>query len=156
MARIGGRGGPGSGGDRILTIVSVAYPLAPVSLDVAGGSEQILAQLDRGLVDAGHSSVIIAAEGSQVRGELTWTHWIPGERYRRDGRGNWEDRPLKPCGLPAGGAYAFLWSTHGGAVHASVSATSRVRSSTSPCHRVMATGRPAVIDINFAWGAPSG
>jgi glycosyltransferase involved in cell wall biosynthesis len=48
----------------------VAYPLAPVSLDVAGGSEQILAQLDRGLVDAGHSSVIIAAQGSQVRGEL--------------------------------------------------------------------------------------
>lgn len=54
----------------ILTILSVAYPFAPVGLDAAGGTEQILALIDRGLTADGHRSIVIAAEGSSVTGEL--------------------------------------------------------------------------------------
>ena len=53
-----------------LSVLSVAYPLAPVSPDTAGGAEQVLAQLDRALVRRGHKSMVIAAEGSTVAGEL--------------------------------------------------------------------------------------
>ncbi len=53
-----------------LTVLSVAYALAPVSLDAAGGAEQVLAMLDEGLVRAGHRSIVVACEGSSVRGEL--------------------------------------------------------------------------------------
>lgn len=53
-----------------LTIASVAFPFAPVTADPVGGAEQVLARLDRALVQAGHRSIVIAAEGSQVAGEL--------------------------------------------------------------------------------------
>ena len=53
-----------------LTILSVAYPLAPVRPDTAGGAEQVLATLDRALVAAGHRSIVVAQEGSVVAGEL--------------------------------------------------------------------------------------
>lgn len=56
-----------------LTVVSVAYPLAPVRSDTAGGAEQVLAQIDRALIAEGHSSVIVASEGSDVAGELIAT-----------------------------------------------------------------------------------
>ena len=54
----------------MLTVISVAYPLAPVSLNAVGGAEQILAAMDRALVAAGHRSIVIACEGSEVAGEL--------------------------------------------------------------------------------------
>lgn len=53
-----------------LTVLSVAYPFAPVGQDAVGGAEQVLAALDRGLVERGHRSVVIAPEGSSVAGEL--------------------------------------------------------------------------------------
>lgn len=53
-----------------LTILSVAYPLAPVSVDAVGGAEQVLATLDRALVQAGHHSIVVAQEGSRVAGTL--------------------------------------------------------------------------------------
>lgn len=53
-----------------LTVLSIAYVFAPVGPDVAGGSEQILSALDRALVNAGHRSLVIACEGSDVAGEL--------------------------------------------------------------------------------------
>lgn len=56
-----------------LTVLSVAYPFAAVTADPAGGAEQVLAQLDRALVEAGHRSVVIACGGSEVRGELVAT-----------------------------------------------------------------------------------
>lgn len=52
------------------TILSVAYPLTPVGPDATGGSEQILTLLDRHLTATGHRSIVIAVEGSQVKGEL--------------------------------------------------------------------------------------
>ena len=54
----------------MLTVLSVAYPLAPVSAAAVGGAEQILATLDRALIAAGHRSLVVACEGSQVAGEL--------------------------------------------------------------------------------------
>ena len=53
-----------------MTVLSVAYPLLPVGPDSAGGAEQILSLIERGLVDAGHRSIVIAAEGSKTAGEL--------------------------------------------------------------------------------------
>lgn len=53
-----------------LSILSVAYPFAPVTQDPVGGAEQILARLDRAIVAAGHRSIVIAQAGSAVAGEL--------------------------------------------------------------------------------------
>jgi len=51
-----------------LTVLSVSYPLAPVGPDAVGGAEQILSALDAGLVAAGHRSIVIAPEGSEIAG----------------------------------------------------------------------------------------
>lgn len=53
-----------------LTVLSVAYPFAPVSADAVGGAEQVLAQLDAALVAAGHRSIVVASATSQVAGRL--------------------------------------------------------------------------------------
>ena len=53
---------------RRLTVVSVAYPLAPVGPDAVGGSEQILTALDRALVAAGHRSIVLGNRGLAGRG----------------------------------------------------------------------------------------
>jgi glycosyltransferase involved in cell wall biosynthesis len=54
----------------VLTVLSVAYPLAPVGPDAVGGAEQILAALDRAIVRAGHRSLVVACEGSRTAGTL--------------------------------------------------------------------------------------
>lgn len=53
-----------------LRILSVPFPFAPVRKDSVGGAEQVAAALDRALVAAGHESIVIACEGSQVAGTL--------------------------------------------------------------------------------------
>lgn len=53
-----------------LTVLSVAYPLARVGPDGVGGAEQVLSHLDRALVEAGHRSIVVAQEGSEVAGTL--------------------------------------------------------------------------------------
>ena len=53
-----------------LTVLSVAYPLATVSAGTAGGAEQVLLTLDRGIVRGGHHSIVIAAAGSRCDGLL--------------------------------------------------------------------------------------
>ena len=68
-----------------LSILSVAFPFAPVRADPVGGAEQILARLDRALVDAGHESTVIAVEGSRVAGHLITSPAVEGvidERIR--------------------------------------------------------------------------
>lgn len=52
------------------TLLSVAYPFAPVGPRCVGGAEQILTQLDRAIVESGHQSLVIASEGSLAAGEL--------------------------------------------------------------------------------------
>ncbi|HVX91825.1 MAG TPA: glycosyltransferase [Xanthobacteraceae bacterium] len=51
-----------------LTILSVAYPFAPVGPDAVGGAEQILSEIDSALTRAGHRSIVVACEGSGVAG----------------------------------------------------------------------------------------
>jgi glycosyltransferase involved in cell wall biosynthesis len=53
-----------------LTVLSIAYPLAPVGPDAVGGAEQMLWRLDEALVRAGHRSIVIACEGSRAAGTL--------------------------------------------------------------------------------------
>jgi glycosyltransferase involved in cell wall biosynthesis len=55
---------------RRLTILSVAYKLAPVGPDAVGGSEQVLTAIDAALVEAGHRSIVVAMDGSHSAGEL--------------------------------------------------------------------------------------
>ena len=61
-----------------MTVLNVAYPLAPVRPDTAGGAEQVLAMLDRALTAAGHESLVIACRGSEVRGTLIETECPTG------------------------------------------------------------------------------
>ncbi len=61
-----------------MNILSVAYPLAPVRPDTAGGAEQVLATLDEALVRAGHRSIVVAAAGSRVAGTLVETPLADG------------------------------------------------------------------------------
>jgi glycosyltransferase involved in cell wall biosynthesis len=56
-----------------LTVLSVAYPFAPVGADAAGGAEQVLSLVDEALVRLGHRSVVIACEGSTAAGRLVAT-----------------------------------------------------------------------------------
>jgi glycosyltransferase involved in cell wall biosynthesis len=53
-----------------LTVLSIAYPLAPVGPDSVGGAEQMLWLLDGSLVRAGHRSIVVACEGSRTAGTL--------------------------------------------------------------------------------------
>ena len=53
-----------------LTVLSIAYPLTEVGENAVGGSEQVLTILDRALTEAGHRSLVIAAEGSETCGTL--------------------------------------------------------------------------------------
>ena len=48
---------------RRLTVVSVAYSLAPVGPDTVGGSEQILTAMDQALVQAGLAGAALHVSG---------------------------------------------------------------------------------------------
>ena len=56
-----------------LTVLSVAYPCAPVGPDAVGGAEQVLTRLDLALTRAGHTSIVIACAGSETAGTLVAT-----------------------------------------------------------------------------------
>lgn len=88
-----------------MTVLSIAYVLAPVSSDTAGGAEQVLSMLDRALVAAGHRSLVIACQGSKPEGELLATVPLPAkftedrrqhalERHRRRITETLRDRPV--------------------------------------------------------------
>ena len=60
-----------------ISVLSVAYPLAPVGCDSVGGAEQVLSCLDAGLVARGHRSLVLACHGSRVSGILVPTSAPP-------------------------------------------------------------------------------
>lgn len=60
-----------------MNVLSVSYALAPVALDAVGGAEVVLAEVDQALVARGHRSLVVAPEGSCVRGELLATPAVP-------------------------------------------------------------------------------
>jgi glycosyltransferase involved in cell wall biosynthesis len=62
-----------------LTVLSVGYSLAPVGPDAVGGAEQILSALDHALVAAGHHSIVVANDGSEVAGTLVPTGPVPAQ-----------------------------------------------------------------------------
>ena len=53
-----------------LTVLSVAFPFAPVGPCGVGSAERILGELDAALVAEGQRSVVVACAGSLVAGEL--------------------------------------------------------------------------------------
>ncbi len=56
-----------------LTVLSIAYPFAPVGPASVGGAEQVLATIEAGLVAEGLRSIVVAQAGSQVAGTLLAT-----------------------------------------------------------------------------------
>ena len=54
----------------MLTVLSVGFPLAPISENTAGGAEHILRMLDDALIAGGHRSLVVAPEGSHCSGQL--------------------------------------------------------------------------------------
>jgi glycosyltransferase involved in cell wall biosynthesis len=53
-----------------LTVLSVAFPFAPIGPEAVGGAERILTCLDEALTAAGHVSLVVACEGSRPAGTL--------------------------------------------------------------------------------------
>jgi glycosyltransferase involved in cell wall biosynthesis len=62
----------------MLTVLQVAYPMAPAGDDAVGGAEQVLSMIDAALVEHGHRSIVVACEGSSVRGTLLATPRVHG------------------------------------------------------------------------------
>lgn len=58
---------------RRLTVLNVAYPLAAAGPDAVGGAEQVLSLVETAVARAGHTSLVVAAEGSNVAGTLIAT-----------------------------------------------------------------------------------
>lgn len=56
-----------------MRILNIAFALAHVGDDAVGGVEQVVAMLDQAIPTAGHESIVVASEGSRVRGELVAT-----------------------------------------------------------------------------------
>ena len=64
-----------------MRVLNVAYPLLPVSAGSAGGAEQILYLLDRGLAARGIESDVIAAEGEAERNSAKASRSIACEEH---------------------------------------------------------------------------
>jgi glycosyltransferase involved in cell wall biosynthesis len=60
-------------------ILNIAFALAYVGDGAVGGAEQVLAQLERGQVAAGHESLVVAAANSEVCGTLLGTVCAPDQ-----------------------------------------------------------------------------
>ncbi|MBV8841929.1 MAG: glycosyltransferase [Bryobacterales bacterium] len=73
--------------DQRLTVLNVAYPLAPVGRNAAGGAEQVLSAIDRYLVARGHTSIVIARESSDSAGILETVPAVEGELTEAEKRG---------------------------------------------------------------------
>jgi glycosyltransferase involved in cell wall biosynthesis len=54
----------------MISVLSIAYPFAPVGPNLVGGAEQILSDLDEALIQTGNQSVVVACEGSRPAGKL--------------------------------------------------------------------------------------
>ncbi|HKW19173.1 MAG TPA: glycosyltransferase [Terriglobales bacterium] len=77
-----------------LTVLNVSYPLALVSPRTAGGAEQVLATLDKGIVEAGHRSLVVAPAGSRCNGLLIPARIPTGvldENAKRNARRTFKD-----------------------------------------------------------------
>lgn len=61
----------------MLTILNVAFPLAPAGPDAVGGAEQVLSRLDQALIAAGHQSLVVACAGTKSAGTLLSTGTVP-------------------------------------------------------------------------------
>src|SRR5947209_10346981 len=61
-----------------LTVLSVAFWLSVVGPESVGGAEQIVLQIDEGLVHRGHNSLVIARPESKIAGTLIPTMAVDG------------------------------------------------------------------------------
>jgi glycosyltransferase involved in cell wall biosynthesis len=64
-----------------LTVLSIAFPYAPVGPRGVGGAEQIVGVLDHALAANGRRSLVVACEGSETAGDLFTVALPPCEAY---------------------------------------------------------------------------
>jgi glycosyltransferase involved in cell wall biosynthesis len=69
-----------------MKILNVAYPFAPVSRDAVGGAEQVLNHIVEAVVCAGHNSITVARNDSQVPGKLAPIPIADGPLNHHDAR----------------------------------------------------------------------
>jgi glycosyltransferase involved in cell wall biosynthesis len=62
------------------TVLSIAFPFAPVGPHAVGGAERILSDLDEALVARGHRSLVVACAGSRPAGRLFSVALPPASR----------------------------------------------------------------------------
>lgn len=69
------------------TILSIAFPFAPLQPHTSGGAEQILLLLDKALTEANHRSIVIAGNNSVSSGmliEVPSSHGVIDDSVRKD------------------------------------------------------------------------
>jgi glycosyltransferase involved in cell wall biosynthesis len=71
-----------------LRILSIAFTFAPVGPCAVGGAEEILSELDEALESAGDHSVVVACEGSKIKGQLFCTP-LPQQGILDDSARQW-------------------------------------------------------------------
>ena len=79
-----------------MTVLNVAFAFAPVGPGAVGGAEQILTELDGALAAAGHTSLVLACEGSQAAGTLFPTPLLGSDLYDENSR-SWCARQRQTC-----------------------------------------------------------
>jgi glycosyltransferase involved in cell wall biosynthesis len=79
-----------------ISVLSVAFAFAPVGPHAVGGAEQILTELDGALTAAGHTSLVLACEGSQAAGTLFTTPLLGSDLYDADSR-RWNCKQRQAC-----------------------------------------------------------
>lgn len=79
-----------------LTVLNVAFAFAPVGPHAVGGAEQILTELDGALTAAGHTSLVLACDGSQAAGTLFPTPLLGSDLYDENSR-SWYARQRQAC-----------------------------------------------------------
>ncbi|MBP7611053.1 MAG: glycosyltransferase [Steroidobacteraceae bacterium] len=81
-----------------MVVLSVAFPFAPVGPGAVGGAEQVLWLMDRGLLERGDRSLVIACAGSGSNAVL---HAIPipdhpwGQQEKRQVYSRWSGEVLR-------------------------------------------------------------
>lgn len=89
-----------------IRVLSVAYPFAPIKTNSVGGAERILSEMDQALVASGHTSVVVACEGSETAGSL-YSAEIPRIDTLNDADRLWCRRRMQAAIDRAVGAHRF-------------------------------------------------
>lgn len=87
-----------------LTVLSIAYPFAPVGPAAVGGAEQVLSAIDAALTARGDRSIVVACQGSEVTGRL-YDVPLPSVETLREADRTWARKRFQAAIDRAAGAH---------------------------------------------------